>query len=373
MPLQGEAASRRTYVNLERVPDGSQLVHRCEHAILGKLCAQKTIRLSGTSIAMLEPRLLEELDHPRITPVREAQFDPTYDGHVTFVMPWYDGGSAARALIDGHRFSLSEAMGVARDVLSALEYLHTVKGYVHRDVKSGNVLLDGSRTVGHLSDFGLAARIDVGGDAQAVLSTYEYMAPECASSLRHGPQADVYSAGMVLFELLNGRIRWEELDRPAIERRVTAGRRALADSAYSASAFAVHVPDQLVRVTRKAIIANPRDRFDTAAAFVRALNQVVTIDWRQHDGGAGEHVWIGTWPPQSRPGDRDQYRITARTLTRGPAAGRSRLVADHRRVDATAWRRTGLADRGSAVDDTVALRRLFADVAANAAHRRAAR
>lgn len=372
MPLQGEAATRHTYVNLERIADGSQLIHRCEHAILGKRCAQKTIRLSGTSIAALEPRLLEELDHPRITPVREAQFDPNYDGYVTFVMPWYDGGSVARSLIDGHRFSLAESMSIVRDVLGALEYVHTVKGYVHRDVKADNVLLDAARTVGYLSDFGLAAAIEATGDAPAVLSTFEYMAPECTPTLRHGAQADVYSAGMVLFELVNGRFRWEEFDRPGIERRVTAGRRALADSAYSVAAFAPHVPDQLVRVTRKAIAPKPQDRFASAAAFVRALNQVVTIDWREHDGGTESSVWIGTWPPQRRRDERDEYRVTARTLSRGPSAGLRRLVADHRRNGATAWRRT-LPDRDIDVDDAAALRRFFADVAASAAHRRAAR
>jgi serine/threonine protein kinase len=372
MPLHGEATARRTYVNLEQIPDGSQLIHRCEHAILGKRCAQKTIRLSSTSIASLEPRLLEDLDHPRITPVREAQFDPTYEGCVTFVMPWYDGGSVARALVDGHRFSLAEAMGVVRDVLGALEYLHTVKGYVHRDIKGDNVLLDGSRTVGYLADFGLAAAIEARGDAPAVLSTYEYMAPECTPTLRHGAQADGYSAGMVLFELINGRIRWEELNRPAIERRVTAGRRALADTAYSVSGFAPHVPDQLVRVTRKAIAAKTADRFSTAATFVRALNQVVTIDWRQHASDTDALVWIGTWPPQRRRDERDEYRVTTRTLSRGPAAGQRRLVAVHRRVGAAKWRRT-IPDRDVEVDDLAALRRFFADVAASAAHRRAAR
>ena len=177
---------------------------------------------------------------------------------------------------------------------------------------------------------------------------------------------------MVLFELLNGRIRWEELDRPSIEHRVTAGRRALADSAYNVSAFGPHVPDQLVRVTRKAIAAKTRDRFGTAAAFVRALNQVVTIDWRRCEGDTGVLAWIGTWPPQLRRDHRDEYRVTARTLSRGPAAGLRRLVADHRRVGATAWRRT-IPDRDVSVGDAAALRRFFADVAASAAHRRAAR
>ncbi|WP_420451960.1 serine/threonine-protein kinase [Ilumatobacter sp.] len=372
MPLQGEATARRTYVNLERVLDGSQLVHRCEHAILGKRCAQKTVRLSGTSVAAFEPWLLEELDHPRITPVREVQFDPQYEGHVTFVMPWYEGGSVARALIEGPPFSLAGSLSIMSDLLGALEYLHTVKRYVHRDVKTDNVLLDGGRTTGFLSDFGLAAAIESSGDAPAVLSTYEYMAPECASDLRHAPQADVYSAGMVLFELLSGRIRWEDLDRADVERRVTEGRRALPDSAYSASAFSPHVPDRLVRIVRKAIAAEMDRRYQTAAEFLRALNQVVSIDWHETEPETGEMCWLGTWPPQSRDDNRDEYRVTVRTMTKGPSSGLQRLVAHHRRPGGAAWRRA-IPDRDVAVDDSTGLRTFFADVAASASHRRAAR
>lgn len=210
MPLRGEASSRPTYVNFERIKDGSQLLNRCEHALLGTNCVQKTVRLSRGSIAS-EPWLLNELDHPRITPVREAQFDPEHADFVTFVMPWYEGGSVARALIDAHHFSVLETLAIVRDVLDALEYSHTEKQYVHRDIKTDNILLNGEQSRGYLSDFGLASKLEASGTAPGVAATFAYMAPEVGTSHRHSPASDLFGVGMVLLEMLNGRIRWEEI------------------------------------------------------------------------------------------------------------------------------------------------------------------
>jgi serine/threonine protein kinase len=374
MPLRGEAApDRATYVSLERIAGGSELLHRCRHAVLGTDCVQKTVPIASGSVAFFEPRLLEELDHPHITPVREAQFDPDYGNRVTFVMPWYHGGSVARALVADHHFSLSEAVNVAREVLDAVEYLHTRRGYAHRDVKGDNVLLDTERQHGYLSDFGLAAELEADGFAPAVLATYEYMAPECAVTQRHGPTSDIYGVGMVLFEMLNGRIPWEDVDRARVERRVLSGRRALPNADYAPGAFAAPIPGRLIRITRKAIHADPRQRYATAAEFIRALNEVVTIDWRRVAGANLETRWEGTWPPHARPEARDSYRVTTRLLERGAAKGKLRLVADYRRPGALSWRRFGVRDRDIDSEDTDALRTFFSEVAANADHRRAAR
>jgi len=372
VPLRGEAENRITYVNLEKIPGGTTLLHRCQNAVLGSNCVQKTVPISSGSVAFFEPRLLEALDHPHITPVREAQFDPNFDNRVTFVMPWYDGGSVANALLDGHRFSLSDSLAIIRDVLDAIEYVHTRKRYVHRDIKGDNILMSGDRRSGFLSDFGLAAALETDGEAPAIVATYEYMAPECATSQRHGPAADAYGVGMVLFEMLNGRIRWEDLDRTKVERRLVAGRRALPDHAYAPSAFAAHIPEALVTAIRKAICAHRTQRYESAAHFLRALNGVAYIDWRHVDGEGDDGTWEGTWPPQAHIDRRDFYRVTSRIVERGPASGKRRLASFYRRAGATNWRRIGVADRDVEPDDSTAVRTFFRDVAANADHRWAA-
>jgi serine/threonine protein kinase len=316
---------------------------------------------------------LEELDHPHITPIREAQFDPEYQNQITFVMPWYDGGSVGHALLGGHRFSLSDTLGIARDVLSALDYLHIRKGYVHCDIKGDNILMDADRRIGFLSDFGLAAAIESDGAAQAVLATYEYMAPECCSSLRHAPISDLYGMGMVLFEMLNGRFRWEDLDRGKIERRVTNGRRALSGASYAPAAFAPHIPDSLVTVTRKAISTEPSQRYGNAAQFLRALNKVAYVDWRHCAGQGLIGTWEGTWPPHAHLDRRHQYQVTSRMMEGGRSKGQLRLVASYRKIGAESWRRIGIPDRDISPGDTSAARMFFKEIEANADHRWAAR
>lgn len=373
MPLTGEAGHRDTYTHLQQIMDGSRLLTRCRHEVLGGECVQKTVPISTNSVAFFEPRLLEELEHPHITPIREAQFDPDYPNRITFVMPWYEEGSVARALVDGHRFSLADAVGVTRNVLDALEYLHTRKRYVHRDIKTDNILLLEGRGSAALADLGLAMALDQSGDASAVLATYEYMAPECATTLRHSPRADIYGVGMVLFELLNGRFEWETLDRARVERRVLSGKRALPDRLLAPGRFAPHVPPALVRLTRRAIAVRPKSRFDSAADFLRALNQVRVIDWRHVEGDDLDGVWVGTWPPNHRPELREHYRVTASVMKRGPAAGLRRVVVERQTKGTEKWRRIGIADRDLVPTDANALRKVFEEVAVKAAHRRAAR
>jgi eukaryotic-like serine/threonine-protein kinase len=275
MTLRGERQDEPTYIDLRDIADGSNQLTRCAHRILGAHCVQKTVPIGPGSSAFAEPRLLEALDHDHIPPVREAQFDPDRRDCITFVMPWYPGGSVARALLGGERFSIYQSIGIARDVLDALEYLHTAHGHVHRDVKTSNVLLSEDRRIGYLTDFERAAALAGDGTTQAVLTTVFYMPPECAPTGCHSVRSDLYATGLVLYEMLSGRFRWEEFDPEATERRVLKGLRSVPDSMLSSGSFAPHVPDDLVRIVRKATHRDPSSRFSSARSFISALNGLV--------------------------------------------------------------------------------------------------
>ena len=372
MPIRGEATVA-TYVNFERVADGSGILHRCWNRVLDRDCVQKTVRISTTSAVASEPRLLEALNHPHIPPVVEAQFDPDHQGLITLIMPWYEGGSVARALVEDHRFSLHECIQIISDVLDALEYVHTRHGYVHRDIKTDNILLDSERRHGFLTDFGLAGALDETNTSPAVLATYHYMAPECAETKLHGPPADLYGVGMALFEMLNGRFQWEDMDRAQIERRVMSGHRSVPGRLLNPNAFDPCVPNSIVTATRRALRSSPTERFGSAAQMRRALNSAAVVNWRHVEGTGSAGEWIGEWPPQVRRESRDQYQVLSTTLQRGKQRGMLRLVARYRRQGSGAWRRIGIDDRTVSEGGDAEIRRFFREVEANARHRRAAR
>jgi hypothetical protein len=175
---------------------------------------------------------------------------------------------------------------------------------------------------------------------------------------------------MVFFEMVNGRFRWEELDRERIEDRVLAGRRALSDAQYAPGRFDPSVPASLVRVIRRAIDPAPTQRFASAAEMLSALNRLVVVDWRHEDGEGLDGRWEGGWPPPAMPERRDIYRVDSEIIGMGRAKGWRRLVARYRRPGAASWRRIGVDDRDVAPDDAEAARSFFREVEANAAHRR---
>jgi serine/threonine protein kinase len=373
MPLHGEA-KRPTYTQLRPARGGTTMVMEAFHEGFGDWRVQKTVPIRAESIAFQEPRLLEQLDHPYIVEVSEAQYDPDRANHITFVMPLYAGGSVAHRLVDGYRFSIGQAAQLARNVLAALDHLHVEHGYVHRDMKGDNVLLDQRLAHGYLADMELAGAIESDGRASLAIGTYAYLAPECITTGRYGPEADLYGLGLILFEMLSGRFKWEHVDMDRVEQRVANGQRSLPDRLLAPAAFAPHIPDSVRTMVRRGLAKDPRARFSTAAQFIRAINRVQFIDWRHETGSGLDGTWAGTWPPQHSVTRRSTYRVESKILERGPSSGRRRLRASYANPGATNFRRlAGLPDRTVAPDDSEAVRSLFREVSARAAHRTPAR
>jgi len=188
---------------------GMGVVYRARQISLNRLVALKMI-LAG---AMARPEDVDRfhaeaeaaanLDHPQIVPIYEIG---EHRGHHYFSMKLIEGARLSDRVASLRR-DPSAAARLMAQVARAVDYAHG-RGVVHRDLKPGNILLDGEG-VPHVTDFGLAKRIDAADSLTlggTVLGTPCYMAPEQASARgeKVGPAADVYSLGAVFYELLTG-------------------------------------------------------------------------------------------------------------------------------------------------------------------------
>src|SRR5579871_2359312 len=148
------------------------------------------------------------LVHPNIVQVFDFGFDEHQHQHF-IVMEHVPGHSCAELLRDRGRLDVDEAVEVLAQACRGLDYAHR-NGVVHRDVKPGNLLVSDSGSV-KLADFGIARATDQSSITQvgSVLGTAAYLAPEQARGEEAGPRADLYSLGVVAYQLLTGRLPYE--------------------------------------------------------------------------------------------------------------------------------------------------------------------
>ena len=148
------------------------------------------------------------LVHPNIVQVFDFGFDERQGQHF-IVMEHVPGHSCAELLRDHGRLEVDQAVDVVTQACRGLDYAHR-NGVVHRDVKPGNLLVSDSDVV-KLADFGIARATDQSSITQvgSVLGTAAYLAPEQARGEAAGPRADLYSLGVVSYQLLTGRLPYE--------------------------------------------------------------------------------------------------------------------------------------------------------------------
>jgi eukaryotic-like serine/threonine-protein kinase len=224
-----------------------------------------------------EARSLARVNHPNVCQV----FDVLEEGEsLVLVLELLEGQSMADRLLTG-MVTTSEALGIARQILGALQALHDL-GIVHRDLKPSNVFLTRHGT--KLLDFGLARTTDstFTGDpnqtrttasltaAGHIVGTPHYMAPEQAEGLPTGPAADIFAVGSILYEMLTGKRPFEG--------------NSLVDVLYAV--LHQNPPplngsreiEALDRVIRRAMAKRVEDRYSSAREMLLALESVSLSD-----------------------------------------------------------------------------------------------
>lgn len=354
-----------TYSFLRTIEEGSTAETKLyEHTVLGGLRVQKSLSVLGLpdGVARSEPRLLESLDHPHLIKVREAQWDPDHDEAlkvITFTTDYYEGQSIHAALIEGHTFSSADAVAVIGCVLDGLHYLHVSAGVVHRDIKPGNVMLNATRNLGFVGDFGSAAYLDADTrQVDASGGTLLYRPPEySAGSL--DVRSDLYSTGLTMFELLNGPFDYAALDGDVILERAEAGKPTLMPRHFR---FQPWVSPSLVRFVRRLMAADPESRFASADQALRSLRGLRFVDWAP----VSSAEWVGRWPPRQVSTRQRLLRVTTEPLA-GRYVGHVSMTAATSTDGGQTWRRYARFERRvPEAEAASSLARVFRDVEAAA-------
>jgi serine/threonine protein kinase len=209
-----------------------------------------------------EARMLAKLQHLHILPVFD--YGET-DGYTYIVMPLVETGTLS-SLIKGEPLPLSQIQQIIRQVGSALSYAHS-QGVVHRDVKPSNVLVDRQGNC-LLTDFGIAKMVEgtmAFTQTGAIIGTPAYMSPEQILGKKLDGRSDIYSMGVVLYEMATGRPPFQAETPPAIFVK------HLSDPLPPPHIYNPDIPEGVERVILKALSKDREDRFETMDEMVDAL------------------------------------------------------------------------------------------------------
>ena len=203
-----------------------------------------------------------KLQHPNIVQI----YDSGRQGDFNFiVMEYVEGKSLKDHLAQEGPLEISDAGRIAREVLTALAYAHRA-GLVHRDIKPGNILLSEDGKV-QVTDFGIA-RAEAGStmtQTGTILGTAYYLSPEQAQGLQLDGRSDIYSLGVVVYEMLTGRRPFEG-DSP-----VSIAYKHVREMPRPASSHRADVPPSLEAIVMTAMAKRPEDRYSSAALMRRDL------------------------------------------------------------------------------------------------------
>ncbi|HNH97092.1 MAG TPA: protein kinase, partial [Microthrixaceae bacterium] len=218
-----------------------------------------------------EAQAAANLSHPNIVGVYDWG---TQDGTYFIVMEYVDGPSLSQVIRRDGPLHPRRAAELAGEVAAALGFAHS-RGVVHRDVKPGNVLLTATGQ-SKVTDFGIARALSSPDDdltqAGSVMGTATYFSPEQAQGLPVDPRSDLYSLGVVLYEMVTGRPPFSG-DTP-----LAIAYKHVQDQPAPPSTIVPEVPRGLEAIIMKLLQKRPDDRYPSAEALRADLNRYLDGD-----------------------------------------------------------------------------------------------
>ena len=214
---------------------------------------------------LAEARAVAALNHPNVCAIHEIA--ETADGRMFFAMPLYDGITLKEKLRQGP-LSIEEAVSTAIQIARGLAAAHA-RGIVHRDVKPGNVMLSPDGTV-RLLDFGLAIPIDaIRVNSNSTRGTVAYMSPQQARGEPIDARSDLWSLGVVLYEMIAGSRPFNRRNSaPILEQIFHSDPEPL-------SAYRQEIPAALSRIVKRLLQRDPMKRFESAEQLIDDLQSAL--------------------------------------------------------------------------------------------------
>ncbi|MBQ2614984.1 MAG: Stk1 family PASTA domain-containing Ser/Thr kinase [Clostridia bacterium] len=215
----------------------------------------------------VEAQAAARISNPHVVSIYDVGYE---NGLYYIVMEYVEGITLKEYIAEKGKLSWREAVSYASQICEGLEAAHKNQ-VIHRDIKPQNIIMAPDGTL-KVTDFGIARATNGQATvtmANTAIGTVHYLSPEQARGGYTDARTDIYSMGVVLYEMLTGKLPFTD-DSP-----VAVAIKHIQEAPAPIKEFAPAVPDSVAKVTMKAMAKNPEERYATAGAFVKDLRQVL--------------------------------------------------------------------------------------------------